>query len=311
MGAGNIYSGVAPAANQWNHIAAVRKDGIITIYLNGEAKTSTTRNIVYHHNVPLGIGNAGTLNRHPFRGYIDDVRITKGVARYTEDFLLPGPVPSSGGETITASAITEAVYFNIDPSLSASWGGTYIYDTVNNHASSPYNGTSVVSGNLDFDGSDDFLYYGSIMPLSTFSISVAVKPGTTQVEYAGIFDNYHDSSRNFVLQQNAAETNEYIFGIPGSTGTDSFYLDPNEWHILTFCYSNTSGLMFYKNGEFVSSKHAGSINVSSHALNIARHHSLGRHWNGEMGFFKIYNKPLSLVEVKQDYEANKARFGLT
>jgi hypothetical protein len=307
-------SGITPPANQWTHVAAVRKNGIITLYINGEAKASQTLDIIYHQNLPLGIGNAGTLDRHPFRGHIDDVRITKGVARYTEDFLVPGPVPSTGGEAITASAITEGLYFNIDPSISASYSGSFIYDTVNNNRTSYLHGdTSIVSGNLDFDGSGDYLGFGSIMPLSTFTISVAVKPGTTQVDYADIFDNNHDSSRNFVLQQSATETNEYIFSVPGNVGTEYFYLDPNEWHILTFCYSNTSGLMFYKNGEFVSSKHAGSINVSSHSLTIASHHSLGfgRYWNGEMGFFKIYNKPLSLVEVKQDYEANKARFGLT
>lgn len=308
-----LNSGVTPPANQWTHVAAVRKDGVVTLYINGEAKASQTLNITNHRNVNLGIGNVGDLNRHPFRGYIDDVRITKGIARYTEDFAPPGPVPSSGGEAITASAITEDLFMNIDPSLTASYpgSGSYIYDTVNNTQSELYNGASIASGSLVFDGTNDYLNFGSVMNLSIFTISVAVKPGTTQVEYTDIFDNNHTSTSNFVLQQDIANTNNYSFGIPGSTGTDIFYLDPNEWHILTFCYSNTSGLMFYKNGELVSSKHAGSINVSSQSLNIARWNAGGRHWNGEMGFFKIYNKPLSLVEVRQDYEANKARFGLT
>lgn len=309
----SIDTGITPPANQWTHVAVARKDGVITIYVNGETKVSQTRNITAHRNNPLGIGNIGPLNRHPFRGYIDDVRITKGVARYTEDFLPPGPVPSTGGETITASNVTEGLFMNIDPSLSASYpgSGSYIYDTVNNTQSPLNNGVSISSGSLVFDGINDYLNFGSVMNLPTFSISVAVKPGATQTDHADIFDNNHASGRNFVLQQNGSETNKYVFSVPGTAGTEHFYLDPNEWHILTFCHTNTSGLMFYKNGELISNSHAGSITISSQHLNIARWNAGGRHWNGEMGFFKIYNKPLSLVEVKQDYEANKARFGLT
>lgn len=306
-------SGVTPPANQWTHIAAVRKDGVVTLYINGEAKASQTLNIVNHNNVPLGIGNVGDLNRHPFRGYIDDVRITKGVARYTEDFAPPGPVPSSGGEAITASNITEGLFMNIDPSLSASYpgSGSYIYDTVNNVQGS-MNGVSVVSGSMVFNGNNGLVNLGSSMTLSTFSISVAVKPNSTQTVHAAIFDNDYDSSYNFSFRRDSGtgNDNQYRFSARNSSDSEMVYVEPSQWNIITISFTNDSGIMIYKNGELVSTQHAEGISVGSQYLRLG-YSSYGYYWNGEMGFFKIYNKPLSLVEVKQDYEANKAKYGLS
>ena len=98
---GSINTGVAPTANQWNHVAIVGKGGVITIYLNGEAKASETRNVAYNRNYAIGIGNVGSLNVHPFKGYIDEVRIVKGTALYTENFTVPTSPTLSIGTNVS------------------------------------------------------------------------------------------------------------------------------------------------------------------------------------------------------------------
>lgn len=80
--------------NKWLHIAVVRKDGALYLYLNG----------VYqgHHNTATTLtGDGGHRiggkfnNQYPFSGRVRDFRITKGVARYTENFTPPDtPFPS-------------------------------------------------------------------------------------------------------------------------------------------------------------------------------------------------------------------------
>ena len=75
--------------NAWNHIACCRSGGNIYMYVNGLlVKTTTFSGSVYASTLATSVGasvNAAT----PFFGYIDDLRITKGVARYTENFTAP------------------------------------------------------------------------------------------------------------------------------------------------------------------------------------------------------------------------------
>ncbi len=67
--------------NQWNYLAIVRSSGVVRIYVDGVVATSTwstTQDFSQGYNV---IGAAPGGGSEYFTGYIDDLRITKGVAR--------------------------------------------------------------------------------------------------------------------------------------------------------------------------------------------------------------------------------------
>lgn len=87
-----INSSSTFTANNWYHIAAVRSGSIITLYVNGISEgTVTQAGAINNIAQSLFIGalnNQGTI-ASPFVGYIDDLRITKGVARYTANFTPP------------------------------------------------------------------------------------------------------------------------------------------------------------------------------------------------------------------------------
>ena len=72
--------------NVWQHIAVVRNRGVLTIYNNGTAISSTSNSTDLI--VPFKY-IARTYNNLPFNGYIDDLRITNGIARYTTAFIPP------------------------------------------------------------------------------------------------------------------------------------------------------------------------------------------------------------------------------
>jgi hypothetical protein len=85
---GTIYlSSTTPTANQWSHFAAVFDGTNINLYLNGTSvlQTAITNSDV---NANILVGWSGTLTEF-FNGFIDDLRITKGVARYTANFTPP------------------------------------------------------------------------------------------------------------------------------------------------------------------------------------------------------------------------------
>ena len=89
-------SAASPALSDstWHHIAVVRNgsgSNNITIYVDGVSKaTGTFSSALFNSNQPVTIGIQGntSFNQY-FNGYIDDLRITKGVARYTTTFTPP------------------------------------------------------------------------------------------------------------------------------------------------------------------------------------------------------------------------------
>ena len=90
---GNVPFGTVEV-NQWNHIAIVRQSGVIKLYLNGELKHSQNESRNWSSAQALTIGQYSGGGSYSFEGYMQDFRIYKGAAKYTEEFLC-GAVDSS------------------------------------------------------------------------------------------------------------------------------------------------------------------------------------------------------------------------
>lgn len=76
--------------NTWYHLAVVRQNGYIKIYINGildaTSSISDNQNIIdYTNNLVIGNGN-GLLLGKGFNGLIEEVRFSKGITRYTSNF---------------------------------------------------------------------------------------------------------------------------------------------------------------------------------------------------------------------------------
>lgn len=86
------FASAANAAplNQWTHFALVKNSSTCTIYVNGISSASTTcMNAIGTTAKDLRIGGAHWTSSYPFKGFLDDFRITLGKARYTGVFLTP------------------------------------------------------------------------------------------------------------------------------------------------------------------------------------------------------------------------------
>ena len=95
--AGGFITASASLLNQWVHVACVREGtgaGQTKMYVNGISAGSTT----YSASPPstaLAIGRPyAELSQEHSKGFVDDFRITKGIARYTANFTPPtAPFP--------------------------------------------------------------------------------------------------------------------------------------------------------------------------------------------------------------------------
>jgi len=85
--------------NTWTHVALARSAGSATFYIGGQsAGTSSFSNNLSEQDMTIGaaIDLRAQNTTLKYNGYIDDFRITKGVARYTSNFTPPtAPFPDA------------------------------------------------------------------------------------------------------------------------------------------------------------------------------------------------------------------------
>ncbi len=89
-------------ANAWHHFAVVRAGGTFALFWNGVISSSTySSGGSMPASAPLLIGAYNTSADFTLDGRLDELRVTKGVARYTSGFSVPTaafPEGSSSGE---------------------------------------------------------------------------------------------------------------------------------------------------------------------------------------------------------------------
>lgn len=85
------------SSNTWYHFAATKQGNTYRFFLNGNLEDTETATITSSwDSKSIRIGSWIDITGRDFNGYIDDLRITKGVARYTSNFTPPtAPFPNN------------------------------------------------------------------------------------------------------------------------------------------------------------------------------------------------------------------------
>jgi hypothetical protein len=90
----SLRSTTSIASNSWTHLAIVRASNVITLFVNGVAES--TRSVSSASVGTGGFSYIGAAGDSPastnFNGHIDDLRVTKDVARYTSNFTPSSPL---------------------------------------------------------------------------------------------------------------------------------------------------------------------------------------------------------------------------
>ena len=92
--------------DQWQHFAIVREGSTMTLYIDGTARGTASNSTDFDRSRPIRIGNhhGSGSGGYGFQGYIDDFRVTKGLARYTSNFTPPSAAHP------TSDSVTENKY---------------------------------------------------------------------------------------------------------------------------------------------------------------------------------------------------------
>ena len=131
-------------ANNWYHVAYVRNSGVTSIFVNGikEASITDTTNYICGANRPVFGVDGFYGNATYFGGYIDDLRITKGLARYTNNFEVPSK----------ALPVNDFVVPSTEPKYDPYLNETVLLMPLSNSFTDVKGNTITASGTLSIDG---------------------------------------------------------------------------------------------------------------------------------------------------------------
>jgi hypothetical protein len=165
-------SNVVVEPNTWTHIALVRNGTSLKLYANGTAAIDTTiSGALMTNSEPFSIGATATdgVNQLLY-GYIDELCVLKGTARWTTDFTPPTAPYDHGspGDTYLSSISLllhfEGIAGDHKFADSSTKGKTVtLYDGSNGASISAT--TKLGGGSVNFDGTDDLVYIINQVPL--------------------------------------------------------------------------------------------------------------------------------------------------
>ena len=85
----------------WYHMAFSRRSGTMWLFIDGKLVKFGEDDHSYDFNdIKIGSYNVGP-NNYYFSGYLDDIRLTKGVARYISNFTVPSAMKDATAPVIT------------------------------------------------------------------------------------------------------------------------------------------------------------------------------------------------------------------
>ena len=227
------------------------------------------------------------------------------------------------GIAYNSSIATEGLAFHFDAANRRCFpgSGTTIYDLVSGLGGTLYNGVSnsqSPSPYFDFDGSNDYIGFPKLDVLNgktSFTFSVfcsreggffAINQGTSYPE--STFLSLYNSTVYFSLSANSG-SQAYGYYFNNFTGYRHF--------VAVFDGSqtgNSNRLKMYENGVQQSLSFSGTIpNITTTTgtefeIGAIKYNSY--YTSSSISIIQIYNRALSALEVKQNYNALRDRYGI-
>jgi hypothetical protein len=276
--------------NTWHHLAVVRSGSAVLVFLNGVqagASQTSTSNLTASDSNALTIGQFQGINY--FTGYIDELKITKGIAKYTASFTSP-PIPSTCTD-LTRSKNVGTLTGGVDYNFSN--GGSLVFDGSNDYLTSP-------SSSLFNFGTGDF----------TIDVWAKVN-GYSAGSIQTLINTYINPSNGWNIQFNVFNTLDFRFSYGDTTliisGANAILL--NEWNHLTISRISNSLKMYVNGNNIVSATDSTNISNGGALVSGRLSASAIQFLNGNIAMVKIYKaRGLTSTEVYNNFVANRGRF---
>jgi hypothetical protein len=250
-----LVSTTTPSNNTWYHLAIVRSGSTFTLYVNGISEaTATFAGAIDTAAYPWTIGGWSNNVATNINGYLDNLRVTKGIARYTSNFTpVAYPLP------ITAATVSTDPYWSnvlLEINANGTNGSTSFSDlslyarTITPSGNTQINTSNKIAGtgSVYFDGAGDYLtiptnsslYFGT----SDFTIEMWYKASGRAPGYP----NYPSLFSNASVIGWAANSFDLFDRAAGGGYGFNFYsynMNPSSGSILASTTSTIEGVWYH------------------------------------------------------------------
>lgn len=325
---GGGISIITPVASfpidQWAHLALVRNTGTTTIYINGTGISNSTG--FYNATIATGgclIGGFADNLNFTSNGYIDELRLTKGVARYTGNFTPPTtefPDSSSqpkslrflksndGKKTLLIPTNTPLAPEGSDPFINnvalllhmdGSNGSTnFIDSSINNFSISRIGNTEILqsikkfgSGAGYFDGSGDYLDLplNSAFDFGADNFTIEFWLYHTTTNFGTYVARWGGGGNAFYIGGSSVDGIAIYINDPSPAKISGGTIQINQWNHIAIVRNGTE-IKAYINGSQVGDTFnigTNSINSSPNNLRIGRDHLGNPFFQGYMDEIRI------------------------
>ena len=312
-----------PSTGVWHHLALVREGNVYRGFLDGVQGFSVTNSSgPYGSSALARIGAANSDGTGAIDGYIDDFRVTKGVARYG-NFA----VPTAGYSTLTPAE----PYFHNNSLLlhgdGTNGSTTIVDDSINNHTITAYGNAQISTAqskfggaSMKFDGSGDYLAIADNDDFELGSSDFTLEAWVYLTGYSASYSGYYSA---MILAKDASGARSWSFGINGTSSSwtsfgvttfqssspvvltgqsGSFNFALNTWYHVA-AVKNNGTVRLYVNGTDIGGGTLGAAAATSTVLTIGAE-SPSYQSTGYGYFFPGYIDDLRITKGVARYTAN-------
>jgi hypothetical protein len=303
---------------RWYFVASVISGSIATIYLNGVQDATTTRSYtIGSWNSTAIIGSRGGSQRL-FKGSISRIQAYNRVLSQSEILQ----------SFYQASIVTSGIIWGIDAGNLVSYesGSTTAYSFVDSTNGTLYNGVGFStenSGTWSFDGTDDGIRTSNVVfssATSSLSFNFWVRSTSATSASQSIFakDINVGNAPHILIRRNNGNDLIWNFnnGVGASTlGFTNFFLGYNNTWVNVQVVADYSAdiIQVYRNGSLFGQQNQPSAvfpNTNTSIL-VGSFSNVGfLPFNGNIANAYVYNTALTAAEVLQNFNAQRARFGV-
>lgn len=202
-------------------------------------------------------------------------------------------------------------FFNFDGDEIVDYYGNYT--GINSGAVASTDTPSGEGKSMQFDGESSFiLIQDNIVPSgSPFTINIWFKTGRNNQALIGSDDRFNAWSESSLIFTNTSCI-EYASGDYITWKTDASvapYIN-NQWHMLTFTYNGTIGMIFIDGNLFETKSSdrlawGSEVNNSFFGVDKEQHGDAYGFYNGKLDNFRSYNRALTAQEVQMLFNAKQ------
>lgn len=335
VSAGTLYGGVGGSfllvsttlpTSVWKHVVLTFDDSAntMTLYMNGSqvSQNTTVTQSFISETLRIGCHISGATLVSFWNGKIAQVRIYN--TALTAANILTNFNATKGGYLVATTNLV--LYY--DPTDTASYPGTGT--TLTSLVGSGLNGTmtaiTYTSPYFTFNGSTSQVSVADNASLEPGSgdwtvevwLRYSVITGKTRTYLSKTNNNGGSADWGYGFRTNQANNTTYFEVGNGTTSVTSpaTSVATGTWYQIVGVWTNvaSNSIALYKNGTLVGSNSHSftSVKNTTNPLYLGNYNGneFAQQFEGDMGIVRMYSRALTAAEIQNNYDANKATYGL-